>query len=91
MVHNKKNCIDEIFEVVARSISMIYDGEKVYHATETSEEEMLEFLNNLTTDQFLKIQTFFTTMPKMQHTVEYTCPVCGKHHKQSLEGIANFF
>lgn len=83
--------IDEIFEVVARSISMIYDGEKVYHAAETSEEEMLEFLNNLTTDQFLKIQTFFTTMPKMQHTVEYTCPVCGKHHKQSLEGIANFF
>jgi hypothetical protein len=46
--------IEEIFKMVARSIDMIYDGDNVYHGSETSEEEMLQFLNNLSTEQFLK-------------------------------------
>ena len=83
--------IEEIFDVVANSIDMIYDGDQVYRGSETSHEEMMQFLNNLTTDQFLKLQQFFTTMPKMSHNVEYKCPICGKEHKQVLEGIANFF
>ena len=83
--------IEEVFKMVARSIDMIYDGDEVYHASETSEEEMLAFLNNLSTEQFLKIQKFFETMPKLSAKVEYTCPLCGKEHHRVLEGLANFF
>lgn len=90
MIDNFEN-VEEIFKLVGRSIDMIYDGEEVYHASETSEEEILQFLNNLTTDQFLKIQKFFETMPKLSVKVEYKCPICGKEHRQLLEGLANFF
>lgn len=83
--------VEDIFNLVAKSVSMIYDGEKVYHSEETPPEEMLQFLNNLTTDQFLKIQKFFETMPKMKHTINYKCPLCGREHEKVLEGIANFF
>jgi len=83
--------IEEIFDIVASSIDMIYDGDQVFHGSETSHEEMVQFLNNLTTEQFLKIQEFFTSMPKMSHSVDYKCPICGKEHTQVLEGIANFF
>jgi hypothetical protein len=83
--------VEEVFKIVARSIDMIYDGDQVYHASETSEEEMLTFLNNLSTEQFLKIQTFFQTMPKMSAKVEYKCPICGREHQKVLEGLANFF
>jgi hypothetical protein len=83
--------IDEIFGMVADSIECIYDAEQVYHAKDTSKQEMLQFLNNLTTEQFLKVQQFFETMPKLSATVEYKCPICGKEHKKTLEGLANFF
>jgi hypothetical protein len=83
--------VEEVFKVVANSIDMIYDGDEVYHASETSDEEMMTFLNNLSTEQFLKIQKFFETMPKLSAKVEYKCPVCGKEHHKVLEGLANFF
>lgn len=83
--------IDQVFEIVADSIDMIYDGEEVYHSGETSKEEMMQFLNNLTSEQFIKIQKFFETMPKLTTEVEYKCPICGKEHHKVLEGLANFF
>lgn len=90
MIENFDN-VEEIFKLVGRSIDMIYDGEEVYHASETPQEEIMQFLNNLTTDQFLKVQKFFETMPKMSVQVEYKCPICGKEHHKLLEGLANFF
>jgi hypothetical protein len=83
--------IDEVFKIVARTIDFIYSGEEIFHSNETSEEEMLQFLNNLTTEQFMKIQKFFETMPKLSYKIEYKCPLCGKEHKKVLEGLASFF
>ena len=83
--------IENVFEIVADSIDYIFQGENIYYAKETSREEMMQFLNNLTTEQFLKVQKFFDTMPKLSYKVEYTCPVCNKHHRKLLEGLANFF
>jgi hypothetical protein len=83
--------IEEVFNLVAELIDVIYDGEEVYHAKETRKEELLEFLNNLTSEQFAKIQHFFETMPKLSTKIEYKCPVCGKEHHKVLEGLQNFF
>ena len=83
--------VEEIFEVVADAIDMIYDGEEVYHADETPRQELMQFLNNLSSEQFAKIQKFFETMPKLTAEVEYKCPICGKEHHKVLEGLANFF
>jgi hypothetical protein len=83
--------IEDIFQLVASSIDFIYDGEEVYYAHEQTKAELLQFLNNLTTDQFLKIQKFFEGMPKLSYEVEYKCPICGKQHNKVLEGLSNFF
>jgi len=83
--------IDDIFNLVAESIDYIYDGEEVYYAHEQTKAELLQFLNNLTTEQFLKVQQFFETMPKLSYEVDYKCPICGKEHNKVLEGLANFF
>lgn len=83
--------IEEVFSLVADLIDVIYDDEEVYHAKETKKEELLQFLNNLTTEQFAKIQKFFETMPKISTQVEYKCPICGKEHHKLLEGLQNFF
>jgi hypothetical protein len=83
--------LDKIFDVVALSVDYIYQGEEIFYAKEQKHEEVLHFLNNLTSDQFLKIQSFFATMPKIKKEIQYTCPVCQKQHKKMLEGMQSFF
>lgn len=85
------NDVDMTFDLVVNSIDCIYDSEELYHAKDQSKQELTDFVNNLTQEQFMKIQTFFDTMPTLKHEVDYKCPVCGKEHKSVLEGLSNFF
>ena len=45
----------------------------------------------LTSEQFKKIQDFFETMPKLQHTVKVTNPKTKVESDVVLEGLAAFF
>lgn len=85
------NDIDKVFEVIALSIDYIYQGDEIFYGSEQSKEELLQFVNNLTSEQFVRVQKFFETMPKLRKKIEYTCPVCGRHHEKMLEGLQSFF
>lgn len=87
----KADTIDDIFDIVAGCIDFIYQGDEIFYGKEQTKEELLEFLNNLTSEQFKKIQKFFETMPRLKQEVDYNCPVCGKHHHKVLEGLQSFF
>ena len=76
---------------MANCVDFIYSGDELFYAKDTPKQELLEFLNNLTQEQFGKMQKFFDTMPKMTTTVEYKCPVCNKEHKKVIEGLNSFF
>ena len=58
---------------------------------EQKKEELVSFLGNLSSQQFFKVQQFFATMPRIKKEIEYDCPVCGLHHKKTLEGMQSFF
>jgi hypothetical protein len=87
----QSNDAEVMFNIVGSCIEYVYDPEEIYYAKDQTQEEITQFLENLTTDQFGKIQKFFDTMPKMVHNIEYNCPVCGKHHTVKLEGLQSFF
>ena len=86
-----ENDLDKVFDIMAYSIDYIYDGEQIYYAKEQKHDDLLQFINNLNSTQFVKLQKFFETMPKLRKEIEYDCPVCGKHHNKVLEGIQSFF
>jgi hypothetical protein len=83
--------VDSVFSVMIECIDFIYDSEEVYHAKEQTKKELSDFIENLTSEQFAKVQTFFETMPKLKHDINYNCPVCGKAHTVTLEGMESFF
>lgn len=82
--------VDELFSLIVDSIEYIYDSNEIYYTKEQTVDEVIEFINNLTQEQFGKIQEFFETMPKLRQEVSYTCPVCGRVHNKYLEGIESF-
>jgi hypothetical protein len=87
----KNDNVDEIFSVIVECIDYIYTTTEVFHAKDQTKDELTAFLNNLSSEQFKKIQQFFETMPKLRHEVNYTCPVCSKEHHKVLEGLQSFF
>jgi hypothetical protein len=86
-----KTSAEDTFKLIASSIDFIYDEDQVYHSKDQTEKEIMDFINNLTSEQFGKIQTFFDTMPKLSHSISYSCPVCNKAHVLNLEGMQSFF
>lgn len=83
--------LDKVFDIMALSIDYIYQGEELFYGNEQKLPDLKQFIENLTSEQFVKLQRFFETMPKIRKEIEYNCPVCGKHHKKMLEGLQSFF
>ena len=82
---------DVLFDIVSDCIDYIYSADEMFPAKEQSKQELIEFLNNLTSEQFEKIQQFFRTMPALRVYLKYTCPVCGREHDKYMEGLQSFF
>jgi len=79
------------FNVVAKSIEYIYDGEQYYYTKETSQQEVVEFVEQLSQMQFEKIEEFFSNLPKIKHKIEIDCNKCNFHHEIDVEGLESFF
>ena len=75
----------------AECIDMIYDGDKVYKASEYTTDELVKFIDDLTHLQFDSLLEFFETMPKLSHVVKFSCDKCGCKNEFVLEGIRDFF
>lgn len=83
--------IDGSLKTIARCVKQIVAGEEVYNRSDMSDEELVEWIEELTTDQLSKILNFFTTMPKLSHTVKSKNKNNGKEFSVTLEGLADFF
>lgn len=83
--------IDKAFIVISKCIDRVYVGEDIYDAKEIGSAEILEFLNNLTQTQFMKLFNFIDKMPRMKKQIEYKCRKCGEENSLVLEGVSSFF
>ena len=82
-----------MLDVISTCILQIYEknGEKVYHAKDQTKKELTEFVEQLNTKQFKKVQKFFDTMPKLKHTIKVKNPKTKKTSDIVLTGLNDFF
>jgi hypothetical protein len=84
---------DNMLEVIATCIAQIYDkkGEEVYDSKDSTQKELIEFVEQLNTKQFQDMQKFFDTMPTLKHTITVKNPKTKKESKVTLTGLSDFF
>ena len=87
----KLSQVDLGMSVIKNCIEMIFTKETVHERDSFTEEELDEFLDSLNSEQFERIKEFFDTIPKLSHTVEYTCKTCGEEKETTIEGLNSFF
>ena len=88
---NGKTNTKVIFNIISKSIYQIYEGEKIYNASDYTNDEMMKFIESLDTKTFKKVQEFYDTMPKLMHEIEVTNPKTNVKSKVVLQGLSDFF
>tara|TARA_B100000131_G_scaffold270280_1_gene270018 strand:+ start:907 stop:1629 length:723 start_codon:yes stop_codon:yes gene_type:complete len=88
---DSKNQMDQSFDLIAQCIDKIYNEEEVWTSSDCTKKEMTDFLESMNSSQFKELENFFTTMPKLSHTVEVTNPNTKVKSEVVLEGLASFF
>ena len=86
-----ENAMEQSFNLIASCIDKIYNEEEVWIASDCTKKEIKEFLESMNSSQFKKIEEFFTTMPKLSHTIKVTNPNTKVESEVVLEGLASFF
>ena len=81
---------DIMFDVVRDCIKELHFGENIYNKVDISNKELDNFIDSLSSEQFLKIMNFFETMPKLRHVVEVENPKTKIKSEILLEGLQNF-
>lgn len=80
-----------VFEIIKSCIEQIYDQESVYHRNDMSDKELDSFINSMSHQQFMKIQSFFDTAPKVQYKTKIKNPKTKVSSDLVIEGLQNFF
>lgn len=91
-VANSNSPYDQTMEMVSNCIDKIYTAEEVWQSEEIdNKNELIEFLEGLTSSQFEKINQFFETMPKLTHKFKVKNPKTGVENEITLTGLSDFF
>ena len=84
---------NNMLDIIGSCILQIYEnkGEKVYQGKDQTKKELTEFIEQMNSGQFRKVQSFFDTMPKLTHTVKVKNPKTKKTSEVKLTGLNDFF
>ena len=85
------NTMEQSFELIATCIDKIFNEEEVWVAADVTKKELLEFLDQMNSNQFKEIEKFFETMPRLSHKVKVTNPNTKVESEVTLEGLSSFF
>ena len=82
---------NEAAESISHLISMIFTDDSVYMPEEVSKEDLIEFINCISSDKLAKIKEFITSAPKLLSETITNCPKCGKQHAIKMNHLTDFF
>jgi hypothetical protein len=79
------------YEYLAAScIDVIYDGDEIYPAAESTIEERLEYVQSMTTKDYAQVKSFLNNLPRLQYHIEYENKE-GVRRKLELNTLTDFF
>lgn len=86
---------DSTFEkkirVICNCVDRVVNGDKVYTTKDFSKEELKEFVEALTQEQYKKLEEFADNLPNFYISATSTCPKCKYEHKIKYTDFTRFF
>ena len=86
---DSEDILEDSYKLIAEHLDSVFDSEQVY--TDYTREDLIQFIDSLSTDQLDKILNFFTTSPKVVLEDTAACKKCGTENKIYAEDLYSFF
>ncbi len=80
-----------IISLICESIEMIWDKDEIHYTKDLPKQDIIDFLDSMTTEQFKGFKQFFETMPSISYDIKTKCPKCESSINYTLRGIQDFF
>jgi hypothetical protein len=81
--------LSKVFDLVQSSVEYIFDENKVY--SDFTEEELKEYIGNLSQSNAKKLVDFIGSMPTLSKKLEFTCGKCKTELSKEVKGLSDFF
>lgn len=88
---DEKNELEYLQNLIVSCIDYIFNGEDIYYAKDYNTEDLIQFLDSLSKQQFSKLEQFFEELPVLKHVETHKCQKCNFEHTITLEGYESFF
>lgn len=85
------NQTETLMEFIIECMDSILTEEEQIRLKDESREEIQNFVDSLTADQFKLLTEYITDLPKLKHNFTVNCSKCGHTNAKTLEGIEDFF
>jgi len=83
--------VDKSLQMIISCIEQVYNEDEAWSAADCTQQDLQDFVEQMNTKQFKEIENFFTTMPKLSHTLKVKNPKTKVENEIVLEGLASFF
>lgn len=90
-IFEAQNASEVVMEVILSSIESIMTEEENILARDETRQDLVDFIDSMTSEQFKKISDYVEYMPVMKQEVEFTCVNCSHDNSRVLQGIDDFF
>jgi hypothetical protein len=90
-VKDTKTDAEVVYLTTLMSIKAVLTEEERIDVSAEPFEELVDFVNNMTTEQFNLLKEFALNTPEVKLDVTWECESCKKENKMELRGIADFF
>jgi len=90
-ISDKDSNIDKKIKIIAASMDVVTQGNKVYTRKDFTEQEAITFIENLTEIQFKKLSDFVDDFPYFIVRLDKKCPKCGFEHTMEYNDLTDFF
>lgn len=82
---------ETLLEMLMNCIGSIMTKEEKFTVKDETREELVEFVESMSSDQFEKLTDFVNTIPTITQQAEFKCSSCGHHNDIKLKGMDDFF
>ena len=83
--------IDKKTHIIVSSIDYIYDKKGMHSFKDYTIEELTEFVEGLTEENYKKLEAYVDRFPTIYGRIEADCPKCGFHHNVRYTEFYDFF
>lgn len=88
---NEPDSLQQRIDLLAQSIEAVWDKDTVYKGSTLTKQDIVDFIENLTKEDFNKMQAFIDGAPWLRIEKVVKCPKCNFETEVTYEGFESFF